>query len=175
QAAGPARRTFDWFLARAAAAGPRDEVEVTLEAGAEPRWMAGVLFQVGARSVADVAAGRYCIVINAVFNGVGLALSRFAHLLRAAEGEGPVVAELRRAWSNAARPGAVFAELTYNHEARTANAGLRPVLFDREIELPGDRVSGGVERVPLSDLVIRFDSRTDRLMLRSMRTGLELI
>jgi hypothetical protein len=176
-----ARRVFDGFVARAAAAGPHEAVELTLEAGPEPRWAAGILFQVAARSAADIAAGRYSIVVNGVFNGVGLALSRFAHLLRAGEGdavgpaEGPVVDELRRAWSSMAPPGAVPAELTYNHEARTANAGLRPALFAREIELPGDLVSGGARRVALADLVIRYDSAADRLVLRSAGTGSEIV
>ena len=137
--------------------------------------MAGVLFQVAARSAADVAAGRCHLVVNGVFNGVGLALARFAHLLRDGDGEGPVAAELRRAWSARARPDAVFAELTFNHEARTANAGLRPVLFGREIELPGDVASPGVERLPLADLVIRYDGATDRLRLRDRRSGVEIV
>jgi len=175
QGSPAARRIFDWFVSRAAGAAPAEEVEITLEAGVEPDWMAGVLFQIAARSAADVTAGRFSIAINGVFNGIGLALSRFAHLLRAKNGESPVVAELRRAWSSAARPGAVFAELSFNHEARTANAGLRPVIFEREIELPGDLVSEGVERLPLSDLVIRYDSVDDRLVLRSVRSGLEIV
>jgi hypothetical protein len=74
-----------------------------------------------------------------------------------------------------APPGAVPAELTYNHEARTANAGLRPALFAREIELPGDLVSGGARRVALADLVIRYDSAADRLVLRSAGTGSEIV
>jgi len=170
-----ARRVYDWFVARAAAAGPGEEVEITLEAAGDPRWNAGILFQVAAPSAADISAGRYSVAINGVFNGVGLALSRFAHLLQQGDAGGPVVPELRRAWSSVGRPGAVFAELTYNHEARTANAGLRPVLFDREIELPGDLVSDGVQRVLLSDLVLRYDTASDRLVLRSSSTGLEII
>jgi len=53
------------------------------------------------------------------------------------------VRELRRAWSVLNRSGAIMAELTYNHMGRTANAGLRPAIFDYEIELPGDCASPG--------------------------------
>jgi len=170
-----AHRIFDWFVARAQAARSGEEVEIDLEAGAEPPWMAGVLFQVAARSVGDVGAGRYTLAINGVFHGAGLALARFSHLLEGGRDDGPIVAELRRAWSSRARPDADFAELTFNHEARTANAGLRPLVFPREIELPGDRVSEGVERIALSDLVIRWDRAADRLVLRSVKTGREIV
>jgi hypothetical protein len=73
------------------------------------------------------------------------------------------------------RPGAVLAEITFNHEARTANAGLRPVLFRHEIELPGDLVSTEAERIPLNDLSIRYDSRSGRLVLRSVSRDVEVI
>jgi len=69
----------------------------------------------------------------------------------------------------------VLAEITFNHEARTANAGLRPVLFPHEIELPGDLVSKGAERIPLTDLSIRYDSRSDRLVPRSVSRDVEVI
>ena len=69
----------------------------------------------------------------------------------------------------------MLAELTYNHNARTANAGLRPVLFRHEIELPGDRGSHGVEALPLNDLVVRYDSASKRLVLRSLSRRFEVI
>jgi Lantibiotic dehydratase, N terminus len=166
---------FEWFWKRAAEVAPGEAVEVDLDPGiSEPRWFAGVLFQIAARSPEDVREGRYRLVLNAVFNGVGLALARFAHLLDASAG-GAVTAELRRAWAPIARPGAWIAELTFNHEARTANAGLRPVLFGREIELAGDRVSDGVERIQLRDLTLRYDTTSDRLVLRSLSSGMEVI
>ncbi len=179
-----ARRTWEWFVRRAEEAAPGAVVEVGDETVRslvgdlpEPRWAAGALFQVAARTAEDVGAGRYALVLNALFNGIGLALSRFEHLL---DGSGPggddaLVAELRRAWSTMERPGAVVAEMTFNHEARTANAGLRPVLFRHEIELPGDLVSPGVERIPLGDLSLRYDSRAGRLVLRSLSRGVEVI
>ncbi|TMQ70350.1 MAG: hypothetical protein E6K80_08815 [Candidatus Eisenbacteria bacterium] len=171
-----ARHIHEWFVDRARRASPGEEVAFDLEIGAtEPRWAAGVLFQVAAPSAADVSAGRFRLVLNGVFNGIGLALSRFAHLLQGGAEQGPIVDELRRAWSSMERPGAALAELTFNHEARTANAGLRPLLFGREIELPGDLVSPGAERHPLSDLTLRYDSSAERLVLRSRSRDLEIV
>ncbi len=184
EARASARRVWDWFVRRARESARGEAVEIDedtirLLAGdlPEPRWAAGALFQIAARTVSDVEAGRHAIVLNALFNGIGLALSRFAHLLgggRTGE-DNEVIAELRRAWSAMERPGAVLAEITFNHEARTANAGLRPVLFSHEIELPGDLASPGVERIPLRDLSIRYDSSTGRLVLRSVSRDVEVI
>jgi hypothetical protein len=176
-----ARRVHAWLVARAREAAPGEPivfddavVRSLVGEGPAPRWAAGALFQVAAASPADVDAGRYTLIVSALFNGIGLALSRFAHLLdRGADGS--LTAELRRAWSAIARPGAILAELTFNHEARTANAGLRPALFGHEIELPGDLASPGVARIALSDLSIRFDSASDRLVLRSVSRGAEVI
>lgn len=178
------RRIFDYVLRRAEESAPGEIVDID-EATArslagdcpEPSWAAGALFQVAARSGADIDAGRAPLVLNALFNGIGLALSRFAHLLGGgrAGSDNVVIADLRRAWSAMERPGAVLAEITFNHEARTANAGLRPVLFPHEIELPGDLVSTGAECIPLTDLSIRYDSRSERLVLRSVSRGIEVI
>jgi hypothetical protein len=171
------RRTWEWFVRRARETPPGDVVELDertarLLSGElpEPRWAAGALFQIAAATPAELEAGRCEIVLNALFNGIGLALSRFAHLL----GD-EVIAELRRAWRAMERPGAVLAEITFTHEARTANAGLRPVLFSHEIELPGELASRGVERIPLHDLSIRFDASIDRLVLRSVSKDVEVI
>jgi hypothetical protein len=178
------RRIWEWFVGQAEGAAPGSVVELDASTAralagdfAEPRWSAGALFQIASKSAAGVSEGRYAIVVNGLFNGIGLALSRFAHLLgggrSAADNE--LLAELRRAWRAMERPGAVLAELTFNHEARTANAGLRPVLFDHEIELPGDLGSHGVERIPLGDLSLRYSRLTDRLVLRSVSRGVEVI
>ncbi|HEV8375894.1 MAG TPA: lantibiotic dehydratase, partial [Candidatus Polarisedimenticolia bacterium] len=178
------RRTWDWFVRRAQEAAPGETVELSETTQRsmvgdlpDPRWAAGVLFQIAAGSPGDLVEGRYQLVLNGLFNGIGLALARFTHLLGGEHtGDGQaVVAELRRAWSSMERPGAVLAELTFNHEARTANAGLRPILFAHEIELPGDKSSPGVETIPLTDLVIRYDTATDRLVLRSVSRGVEVI
>jgi hypothetical protein len=107
-------------------------------------------------------------VLNGIFHGAGLSLSRFAHLL-GGDGDGdanPIVRELRRAWSVLSRPGAIVAEVTYNHGGRTANAGLRPAIFAHEIELPGDRASPGATAYGLRDLSVRFDSERDRFVVR---------
>lgn len=177
-----ARRVWEWLARTAAAAAPDATIELdaaTLRSLVgdltEPRWTAGVLFQIGAREAEALGAGRYLVAINAVFNGIGLALSRFAHLLADDDGGGAILAELRRAWAVLERPGTEIVELTFNHEARTANAGLRPLLFPREIELPGDTVSPGVERIPLSDLALRYDTGADRLVLRRVSTGTEVV
>src|SRR5262249_1543471 len=65
------------------------------------------------------------------------------------------------------RPGAVLAEVSFMHGGRTANAGLRPPLLRYEIELPGDRVSRGRVALPLSDLVVRYESGSGGVRLRS--------
>jgi hypothetical protein len=179
-----ARRIFDYFVRRAEDSAPGEIVEIDEPTSRslagdrpEPRWAAGALFQIAARSGAEIEAGHAPLVLNALFNGIGLALSRFAQLLGGGR-DGPdnvVIAELRRAWSDMERPGAVLAEITFNHEARTANAGLRPALFPHEIELPGDLVSTNAERIPLTDLSIRYDSRSERLVLRSVSRDVEVI
>src|SRR5262245_60911828 len=128
----------------------------------------------------------YLLVLSSLFNMTGLALARFARLLGGPEsdsssGPGPkasmnrITMELRRGWSALERPGAILAELTYNHAVRTANAGLRPALFGHEIELPGDRSSRGAEALPLCDLVVRYDSTVKRLVIRSVSRGFEVI
>jgi hypothetical protein len=106
-----------------------------------------------------------------------LSLSRFAFLLggERRDDENPVVRELRRAWSILDRPGAIVAELTYNHGGRTANAGLRPAIFAHEIELPGDCASPGTRVHGLRDLLVRFDSSCSRFVLRLAHDGTEVI
>jgi len=143
----------------------------------DPRWACGVLFQVAAPDVAAIARGEHLLVLNGLFHGAGLSLSRFSHLLGGEDRDpgNPVVRELRRAWSVLDRPGAIVAELTYNHLARTANAGLRPAIFTHEIELPGDCASPGARALGLRDLVVRFDTRADRFVLRMAGGGAEVI
>lgn len=137
----------------------------------EPPWAAGVLFQIAAGSARAIEDGDFRLVLNGLFQGAGLSLSRFAHLL----GADAVTRELRRAWSVVERPGAIVAELTYNHLGRTANAGLRPSIFDHEIELPGDTVSARATRLALHDLTVRFCSGTERFVLRVAGGGAEVV
>jgi hypothetical protein len=141
------------------------------------RWACGVLFQIAAAGPDDLDRGRHRLVLSGLFNGVGLALARFAHLHRegGAGEDGPILRELRRRWSLLERQGAIVAELSYNHIARTANAGLRPSIFRHEIELPGDKASPGAEVVPLHDLVVRYDSARDRIGLFWRPRGVEVL
>src|SRR5262245_27611179 len=188
-----ARRIGDWFRERARSAVSGEIVEVSCETirelvgdAAEPRWSCGVLFQIAAPSASAVAEGDYLLVLSSMHNGTGLALARFARLLGEPgrdSSDGPrcnsstdrITMELRHGWSALERPGAVLAELTYNHAVRTANAGLRPALFEHEIELPGDKSSRGAEALPLCDLVVRYDSTVKRLVIRSVSRGFEVI
>ncbi len=184
EAADALRRARDLFARLAREAGPAEEVEIReddLRAAVggvpEPRWSCGVLFQVAAQSADHVARGDYRLVLSALFQGTGLALARFAHLLGGGlpPDRNPVVQELRRGWSCLERPGAIMAELTYNHNYRTANAGLRPSIFPHEIELPGEKASPGARVIPMRDLVVRWDTNEGRFVLRWPRTGDEVI
>jgi len=142
-----------------------------------PRWSAGVLFQIAAADPGALADGRYRLALSAVFNGAGLAEARFAwlHGGGGTTEENPIVAELRQAWSCVKREGTVIAEITYNHHARTANAGLRPSIFRHEIEMPGEKASPGAIAIPLRDLVIRWDGARRRFILRSLSLDVEVL
>jgi len=177
-------RARDGFARLASAAAPGEEVAVTDDEIAaivggfpEPRWSCGVLFQIEAEGAGQIARGEFRLVLSALFQGTGLALARFSHLLGlgAVGDENPVVRELRRGWSCLERPGAILAELTYNHNFRTANAGLRPSIFEHEIELPGEKASPGAKVIPLRDLTVRWDSPEQRFLLRWTHTGDEVI
>jgi hypothetical protein len=143
-------------------------IDELIPGASSPRWACGVLFQVAARDADAVTRGEHLLVLNGIFHGAGLSLSRFSYLLggEGGTGENPIVRELRRAWSVLDRPGAIVAELTYTHGGRTANAGLRPAIFAHEIELPGDRASPGAEAYGLRDLSVRFDTEGDRFVVR---------
>ncbi len=143
----------------------------------EPRWTAGVAFQ--AAQLADMSDEESPphLVVSAIFHGAGLAFARFARLY-AHDGEGttgPLADELRRAWRSLEKPGAILAELTYNHTARTANAGLRPALLPYEIELPGETASPRATAIPLIALTVRFDSATQQFVLRWPERGVNVI
>jgi len=174
-------------LARQAAATGAEEVALDdgffAAAGAlpaEPDWAAGVLFQLAAAEPAALdsaalEAGRCRIVLNAFF-GAGIALARFAWLFGSAGEPSPaVVREVARYAAPLAPPGAVVAEVTYNHLGRSANAGLRPAILRHEIELPGDRASPDAEAIPLADLVVRWDSAARRFVLRSLSRGAPVV
>jgi hypothetical protein len=195
RAAALLERTAAWFAARArtALAAGHEEVALTdedwetlVDGLPEPFWSAGALFQIAARDPGEIAAGRYRIVLNALF-GAGIALARFAHLHGGADPEAadnPVTREVARSWETLARGTGsgtgeqterVFAEISYNHFARSANAGLRPVLFRHEIELPGDRATPGVEVIPLREMTVRWDTAEERFILRWPARGVEVV
>jgi hypothetical protein len=181
------QRTRDLLAARARAALAAGDAEAALTDDdwetlvgdlPEPVWSAGVLFQIAAASPAEIAAGRYRVVLNGLF-GAGIALARFAGLHdpqdRGAGTEAPVAREVARSWEPLARAGAVLAEVTYTHQGRSANAGLRPALLRHEIELPGERATPGAEVIPLRELAVRWDAEAGRFCLRWVPRGLEVV
>jgi hypothetical protein len=153
-----------------------DWMEIAVDAP-EPRFSCAALFQVAAPSPELVASPATRVCLNALFPGAGLSVARLAHLHRpAVEGqENPIVRALEEGWARRARPGASFAEVTFMHGGRTANAGLRPPLFSLEIELPGDRASAGREAVSLADLTATWDAAAGRFRLRSVLRGIEIL
>ncbi len=173
-------RTRSFFAERARAGG--EEVQLTDEdwdllldgLPPEPVWSAGALFQIAARDPGEVAAGRYRIVLNALF-GAGIALARFAHLHGGPGADNPVAREVLRSWQPLEREGAILAEVTYNHLGRSANAGLRPSLFRHEIELPGQKAGTGAEVIHLRELTVRWDTGEERFVLRRMPEGVEVV
>jgi hypothetical protein len=134
-----------------------------------PPFSCGVLFQVAAADLEALAAGRWRACINAIYPGGGLSLSRLAslHFALRTDHADWIEHELRRGYQWLERDGAVLAEVSFMHGGRTANAGLRPPLLAHEIELPGDRATPGRDAIPLSDLVVRFDSASGTFQLRS--------
>ena len=170
--------------ARTAQSQGRDEVELdtldwesTLGDDPAPPWSCGVLFQVAARDAPAIDTGDYRLALNGLYSGGGLAVARLAHL-HAGGGraeDGPIARELRESWGWLERDGAVIAELSFMHDGRTANAGLRPSLFRYEIELAGDRATPGREVIPLAELTVRFDSAARRFRLRWPHRGLDVL
>jgi len=176
-------RTRDFFAERARVGGEEVEIsdadwdELLDGLPPEPVWSAGALFQIAARAPEEITAGRYRMVLNALF-GAGIALARFAHLHGGNDPDGPdnpVSREVLRSWQPLEREGAVLAEVTYNHLGRSANAGLRPSLFRHEIELPGMRASPGAEVIHLRDMNVRWDSGAGRFVLRREPDGIEVV
>ena len=175
-----ARRAFvewrEWFASRARSAAGEEEVALDpgeLEAMVgdnEPRWACGVLFQLAATSPEALNAGEWLACVNAIYPGGGLSVSRLAALHG-----GWVTDELAEGLRWLERPGAVLAEVSFMHGGRTANAGLRPPLLRYEIELPGDRATPGREPIPLSDLVVRYESSSGEFRLRSRSRGVEVV
>jgi lantibiotic biosynthesis dehydratase-like protein len=131
------------------------------------RWMAGALFQLALPPGGTAAEAEARIVLNALFHGSGLALARF-HDLHPGDS---IARTLRRGWSSLLPEGAVPAEINFMPWGRPANASLRPRLFEHEIELPGDRASEHVTALPLSDLLVRYNSTDHRFHISSRALG----
>jgi hypothetical protein len=171
-----ARARWQAFLAerfRAAEATGGSEIEIAdsdwddLAGDAPPPHFAcGLLFQTsGSR-----------LIWNGIY-GAGLAAARLAglHAGDAAPSAGPLAQELRDGWRWLAPPGSVIAEIPYRHSGRTANAGLKPRVFEHEIELPGEVPSPGAVPIPLNDLDARFEQASGRFVLTSRRLGREVV
>ena len=178
QAGAAFERARDFFTRRARETPEdEDEVELTERDWSEiagdtpvPTYSCGVLFQVAARSVEALSGPEARLCLNAFFPGAGLSIARLAHLHGA-----PIVRQLRDGWARQARPGAGQAEISFMHGGRTANAGLRPPLFQLEIELPGDKATEGHDAIPLADLTARWDSAARRFVVRSRSRGIDVL
>ncbi|WP_262387305.1 lantibiotic dehydratase family protein [Streptomyces sp. TRM49041] len=107
-------------------------------------------------------------VLNRSYGGLSFPFSRFTHCFDGVEDR-----LLRRA--EEIRPeGAVFAEVTGGPV--TSNLNLHGRLTEYEIVCPGERGTLEPEfRIPLDDLFIEHDVDADRLVLRSVRLGREVI
>ena len=177
------RRLRDYFVTRAREAAGAEEITLgvtdwdrLLGDQPIPPYICGVLFQVAARDLESLAAGGWRACINAIYPGGGLSVSRLASLHRApSEESGWIEDELRRGHRWLERDGAVVAEISFMHAARTANAGLRPPLLAHEIELPGDRATPGAHAIPISDLIVRFDNTSGEFHLRSRSLGVRVL
>jgi len=135
------------------------------------RWMAGALFQVALPKGGDVSDPKARIVLNGLFHGCGLALSRFHDL----HPGNAISRTLREGWSSLIPEGAIPAEINYLPWGRAANASLRPRLFEHEIELPGERASKDCVALRLYDLSIRYASADGRFHITSHRLGREVV
>lgn len=189
EAAEAMKRVRDLLASRALACDTGEEIQVDEELlrearcpEQEPRWSSGVLFQIAAAGPGAIDRREHRIVISSLFNGAGVAISRFAHLLGgeahpAAGGAGanPIVNLLEKSWACVGAEGAVVAEVTYNHHGRTANAGLRPSIFPYEIETPGEKASPDATVIPLTDLAVRWDTPRRRFVMRWLSKGLEVL
>jgi hypothetical protein len=184
-----ARRAFaacrDGLACRARATAPGGEIELGAAdwdellgtAPESPPFHCGVLFQVAAADPAAITAGRWRATINAIYPGGGLAVARLAalHAPRSPGEAAWIEEELARGHRWLEREGAVLAEVSFMHGGRTANAGLRPPLLAHEIVLPGDFATPGRVALPLADLVVRWDSMSGELVLRSRSRGVQVL
>lgn len=117
--------------------------------------------------------GRTMAVLNSWWCGLGWPFSRFLHCFGDVGPQG-LAGRIRASLRSAQPPGAVFAELTGGFN--TTNLNLHDRLTDFELACPGETSSVPPSaRIPLEDLYIEHDERDDRLVLRSVRLGREVI
>ncbi|MDH6119753.1 lantibiotic dehydratase [Kitasatospora sp. GAS204B] len=174
-----ARARFTRRMHRLWQALPHGAEELELDAAAL-RSVASELAPLGGRfepsshflQLADGASGPLAVLNNS-YGGLCFPFTRFTHCFEAADGPG-LGEDLRDSLRDAQPPGAVFAEVTAG--AATTNLNLHSRLTDYEIVCPGESSTAAHSaRIPLEDLCVEHDIKTDRLTLRSRRLGREVI
>jgi hypothetical protein len=117
--------------------------------------------------------GRTIAVLNGWWSGLAWPFSRFLHCFADAGPQG-LAGRIRARLRAAQPPGTVFAELTGGFN--TTNLNLHDRLTDFELVCPGETSSVPPSaRIPLEDLYVEHDEPGDRLVLRSVRLGREVI
>ncbi|MFI6163468.1 lantibiotic dehydratase [Micromonospora haikouensis] len=122
----------------------------------------------------QVARGpdRPLVVVNQSLGGLSFPFSRFTHCFE--DTVPPLSGRLRAQAAELSPPGAVFAELTGG--PATTNLNLHARLTDYVIVCPGETSLVPEEnQLPLADLYLHHDVDTDRVVLRSTRSGQEVI
>jgi hypothetical protein len=109
------------------------------------------------------------VVLNQSLGGLSFPFSRFTHCF-----DDDLPRRLRAQATAVAPPGAVFAEVTGGPV--TTNLNLHARLTDHVIVCPGETsLAPEDSRIPLSDLYLEHDVDTDRVVLRSTRSGREVV
>lgn len=112
-------------------------------------------------------------VLNDSFGGLYFPFTRFTHCFDGAP-DAALCAQLRAELRRRQPDGAVFAEITAG--AATTNLNLHGRLTDYEIVCPGESSSADAHaRIDLDDLYLEHDPDADRLVLRSVRLGCEVV
>jgi hypothetical protein len=118
-------------------------------------------------------SGRTIAVLNDWWCGLAWPFTRFLHCFADIGPQG-LAGRIRASLRAAQPPGTVFAELTGGFN--TTNLNLHDRLTDFELVCPGETSSVPPSaRIPLEDLYVEHDEPGDRLVLRSVRLGREVI
>lgn len=111
--------------------------------------------------------GELCCVSNSVFSGFGKMASRFLHLF-----DRKITAELQNWNKDLAPPKSVFAEPA---DGTFFTANIHPPLLHTEVLIPGGNKNPDAEsRIPISDLIVRFDKSADEIQLIDKRNGVRV-